>query len=321
MKISVVIPTYNRPFHLNRVLQSLKDQTFQPSEVIIVDASPNPVEIQNSFEFPLIIIASLPSVCKQRNLGIRQAVFDWILLCDDDLEFPADYLMKLIKHIQSHSEAGAVSGKFLQQHNGNWVAQYPIHSTLRLLYRFLFLQGFWGEIVLEKLNIFSSYLVNFYKRKGNHIALSGWPVLTDFSGEYFKTRIYTLGAALVKKEWLLTSPYDEILDANGIGDNYGVALGFPPEGIHVVTNAFVLHHLADENRLTSIESYYKRVMAIAYFIKTRLELKRFSRIYLLWSLIGNFGLFFFKRRWGLLRVNIKLIVMIGIDLNHYLLKK
>src|SRR5687768_17940800 len=62
----------------------------------------------------------------------------------------------------------------------------------------------WGEIKCSKK--FSRY----YQQKGNHISKAGWPVLTNFTGEYFTTPVYSLGAALVKKQWLLHSPFDEV---------------------------------------------------------------------------------------------------------------
>jgi hypothetical protein len=64
-------------------------------------------------------------------------------------------------------------------------------------------------------------------RKGNHISKAGWPVISDFSGDYFKTPLYSLGASLVRRDWLLRSPFDEVLDRHGIGEHYGVIAGFP----------------------------------------------------------------------------------------------
>jgi hypothetical protein len=43
----------------------------------------------------------------------------------------------------------------------------------------------------------------------------------------------------VRRQWLIRSPFDEVLDPHGIGDNYGVAFGFPSK-IHVLNSAWVL---------------------------------------------------------------------------------
>src|SRR6185295_17891110 len=97
---------------------------------------------------------------------------------------------------------------------------------------------------------------------------AGWPVITDFSGDFFITPVYGLGASVVGREWLLLSPYEELLDRHGIGDNYGVAMSFPVTGIHVLNNAFVYHHQEPANRLQRPLQYLRRVFALDYFIRT-----------------------------------------------------
>src|SRR5690606_21956500 len=97
------------------------------------------------------------------------------------------------------------------------------------LWKYIFGLSVWGAIKCGP-----AWLKRCYNRKGNHITKAGWPVITQMSGEFYITPVYTLGASLVKRDWLLQSPFDEVLDRNGIGDNYGVAMGFPEMGIHIV---------------------------------------------------------------------------------------
>ena len=86
-----------------------------------------------------------------------------------------------------------------------------------------------------------------------------------FSGEYFITPLYSLGAALIPKSWLIKSPFDEFLDPHGIGEHYGVIAGFPSQKIHVLNNAFVYHHHEEANRLQKSLQYYRRVLALDYY--------------------------------------------------------
>jgi glycosyltransferase involved in cell wall biosynthesis len=286
-EISVVIPTCNRRERLLSLLGDLDRSTMRPLEILVVDSSDRPLSPGDLAPFGdrVRCLQSPKSVCVQRNRGIQEARGAWIFLCDDDVEVPSDYLAKLTAHLAGHPEAGAVSGLFKERVGGEWVGQFPVTSLAWLLWVRLFRLGLWGEIRCE--GPLGELLAEPYRRRGNHISSAGWPVLTDFQGPYFKTPLYSLGAALVRREWLLRSPFDEGLDRHGYGDNFGVAMGFPAEGIHVVTDAFVRHHRAQTERLPGTVAYAKRVLALDRFIGTRRELPDVRRGWLLWSLLGN----------------------------------
>jgi glycosyltransferase involved in cell wall biosynthesis len=285
--ISVVIPTYNRRARLFSLLGDLSRSLLAPREILVVDSSDEAAEAADlaSFGDRVRYLRSEKSVCVQRNLGIREATGSWIFLCDDDVEVPADYLSRLAAHVEAHPRAGAVSGLFLERADGHWVGQFPITSWYGLLWRRIFQLGIWGEIQCR--DVVGEILAAHYRSRGNHISSAGWPVLTDFQGPFFRTPVYSLGAALVRKDWLTRSPFDERLDRHGYGDNYGVALGFPAEGIHVVTEAFVHHHKEQAERPRMAIGYTKRILALDLFIASRGAQTGAHRGWLLWSLFGN----------------------------------
>jgi len=157
----------------------------------------------------------------------------------------------------------------------------------------------------------------YYRRKGNHLSLAGWPVLTQFSGTFFTTPLYSLGAALVRKDWLLAAPFDEVLDRYGMGDNYGVAAGIPPAGLCVVTDAFVYHQKEASGRIRRPLQYFRRVLALDYFISTK-ETLRFARPgWLLWSLIGNALSFIRDNDRPMMRPAVRTIWMVATRQNPY----
>lgn len=285
------------------LLANLNQSVYPLLEIIIVDSGEDRLTAGDCAAFSNLAIQyiqSEASVCIQRNKGIQQARGAWIFLCDDDVEMPADYLQKLTDHIKKYPGAGAVSGQFLQIVGNEWKGQYPITSTFNLWWHFIFQLSIWGSIQ-SRSNIFTKGIISYYKRKGNHLSRAGWPVITDFSGDYSRVQVYTLGASLVKKEWLLQSPYDEILDKHGIGDNYGVSLGFPSEGIHMVHAAFVYHHRGPENRLHRPLQYYRRALALDYFMNTKKIPAHIKRRAFLWSLAGNVIVYIFQRNWMMVK--------------------
>lgn len=320
MKISVVIPTCERKARLVALLHNLERSTHPVDEVIIVDSGNDrllPDEISQFSKLNIQYTDSERSVCIQRNKGINMARSPWIFLCDDDIEIPADYLEKLIGHLKLQPHAGAVSGRWLEKHNGEWKAGFAINSTGALLWKYIFQLGIWGEINLSNNNAIVSRLKKYYLRKGNHISNAGWPVNTIFDGDYFVCPVYSLGASLVKIEWLMQSPFDETLDPHGIGDNYGVALGFPEWGIHIVNQTFVYHHKEPANRLNNTLQYYRRLLALAYFIKTMPSLRHISNLSLLWSLTGNALGFLRVGNMGMTRATIRAMWKIMVNRNPY----
>jgi glycosyltransferase involved in cell wall biosynthesis len=292
--ISVVIPTCNRKERVLDLLVNLALMRSPVLEVIVVDSGEDrldPADYAALGKLNIQYVHSPKSVCIQRNTGIRMARGKWIFLCDDDIRLPFDYLSKLMMHYRMHPQAGAISGLVLQRTGdatakGKWTAQYPIESGGELLRAFIFRLGIWGEIKWAGKNPLLKKIKAWYIRKGNHISKAGWPVITDFSGEHFVCPVFGLGASLIKRAWLLQSPYDEVLDPHGIGDNYGVSVGFPP-GIHVLTKAFVYHDHEQVNRLKRPLQYYRRALALDYFRKTKKELRQVKKYWLLWSLLGN----------------------------------
>jgi glycosyltransferase involved in cell wall biosynthesis len=319
MHISVVIPTCNRRQRLLLLLQNLDRSSYPLLEVIIVDSGEDKVQPSDYFAFKNLNIQyfhSEKSVCIQRNIGIKKAKGEWIFLCDDDIEVPGDYLEKIAAHVKVNQQAGAVSGLVLQKENNEWTAHYPVHSAFQLFWKFIFQLSIWGEIQCQRKNIIITKIKNFYQRRGNHISKAGWPVITDFSGHYFVSPIYGLGASVVKKEWLMQSLYAEILDRHGIGDNYGVAINFPGN-IHVLRDAFVYHHQEPVNRLHRPVQYFRRVLALDYFIRTNKKLRFVKKTWLLWSLMGNLLQFIFIRDRTMIRPAFKVIWKIASGNNPY----
>jgi glycosyltransferase involved in cell wall biosynthesis len=303
-----------------RVLRSLNRSTYPVHEVIVVDSGDDAIGVHEFEEFKTLKIdleKSERSVCVQRNIGIKKAKSEWIFLCDDDLEVTPEYLHLLADAAKSDHRIGALSGVVLQIENNKWEGQYAITSSRQLLWRFIFQLSIWGEINCASTNWFVRSIKDYYRKRGNHISPAGWPVMTDFSGEHFKTPVYGLGASLIKKEWLLHSLYDEVLDPHGIGDNYGVAIGFPIQEIHVISKASVHHHQAPDNRLSLPTRYFRRTLALDYFIRTRKELKDTTTLWFAWSLFGNLIAYIFSGKRDMVRAAIKSLTVTVFKRNPY----
>jgi glycosyltransferase involved in cell wall biosynthesis len=86
--VSVVIPTFNRPYFLCELLESLCHQTYLHFEVIIVNDQGDSVDFVKTLypELPIHIIELEQKSyhVMARNEGVKRAKGEYILLCDDD---------------------------------------------------------------------------------------------------------------------------------------------------------------------------------------------------------------------------------------------
>ena len=97
MKISVIIPIYNRSWSFERALSSVVDQSYNPFEIIVVDDGSDAreakkiQEIIESYQKKITDIILLTQnnrgVSAARNLGVRESRGDWMAFLDSDDEW------------------------------------------------------------------------------------------------------------------------------------------------------------------------------------------------------------------------------------------
>ena len=106
MKISVVIPTYNRYELLKKALTSVFSQTYQASEVIVIDdgSTDNTKNILYDFPNIIYIYQDNSGVSSARNQGIKNATNEWMAFLDSDDEWHRDKLQKQVDFHQKNSD-------------------------------------------------------------------------------------------------------------------------------------------------------------------------------------------------------------------------
>lgn len=324
--ISIVIPTRNRLESLTRTLHSLARQTIMAREILIVDASEQPLEKNQVFvdfaSADLQIITSEASVCRQRNIGIEKSSSDFILLLDDDVTLSENYLETLLAYLQSEPKSIVCSGLLMENRHADWCYSEPQKSLLGLMVSYLFGLSVGMDMKGSELPKGKVYrqLVRAYQKKGNTISKAGWPIITDFSAPVFSTAVYGLGASLIRAENLKKVGFDEAFYTNGIGDNYDLAMGLMSE-INVLTSAQAFHYRESKNRISPSTAYQHRVAALHYIL---LKYERFTKSNLLWlafSLVGNSILFLLQGKFKMLGYNLKAITRIIFNFPLYKSKK
>jgi GT2 family glycosyltransferase len=114
--IALVIATRDRPADLRRLLESLRMQTMQPAEIVVVDAGDEAVEPVLQ-DFPKLPIRHLrhwpPSAAAQRNAGIRACGPSATLIgfADDDTTFEANSIEAMLDFWQT-ADPGVLGAAF-----------------------------------------------------------------------------------------------------------------------------------------------------------------------------------------------------------------
>ena len=162
--ISLIVATKDRPDDLRRLLESLSRQTVRPAEIVIVDASREPVEPLMA-ELPQLTIRYLrhlpPSAAAQRNAGIRacDAASTLIGFADDDTTFEPDAFANLLD-FWKHASPDVLGAAFN-------IRNYPERGT-----------GFLKHSALSE-------WLGLYSPIPGSVAISGWQTII---GELSETR-------------------------------------------------------------------------------------------------------------------------------------
>ena len=107
MKISVVIPTFNRLSVLTRALDSAINQTIKPHEIIVIDDGSSDQTrnwIRNKFPEINYFYQKNMGVSTARNTGIDMAKGDWIAFLDSDDEWDKAKLELQSKAIHNNKD-------------------------------------------------------------------------------------------------------------------------------------------------------------------------------------------------------------------------
>lgn len=100
MRISVIIPTRNRPVALAECLRSLENQSTKPDEVIVVinDQDHKTKALLSNLKLDLdlkCIAVSEKGSCTLRNRGIAASCGDVVVFLDDDVVVPPSYIERV----------------------------------------------------------------------------------------------------------------------------------------------------------------------------------------------------------------------------------
>lgn len=131
MKFSLIICTYLRPKPLIDLLESVKEQSLYPDEILIIDGSTNQATatLLNEKSFSnlkyFLVTAENRGLTKQRNFGISKVAAQSDIVCflDDDTVLETNYFEEIIKTFKTKEDAVGVGGLAINEYK--WQLQNP----------------------------------------------------------------------------------------------------------------------------------------------------------------------------------------------------
>jgi glycosyltransferase involved in cell wall biosynthesis len=153
-EISVLIPTKNRSLAVLECIRSVNNQSVQPAEIIIVDASDGDgleALIRNNAEGVIRIeyVRSEAGLTHQKNIGVQKSSGDIVLVLDDDVILNEDFIKEILNIFNNPSfdGIGCVYGDMVlnnDKHDAGWRGAFPnsfvsaLNNRIHGLFRTLF---------------------------------------------------------------------------------------------------------------------------------------------------------------------------------------
>lgn len=121
-KVSYIIPTMMRQDFTLNLLNDLKNQTYLPNQVIVVDATPEnsrDESLYNPSDYPFEVQfhwQTTKGSCRARNEAIDLCTGDYIVFGDDDIRIQPNFIENHIRLLQTYN-AGACNGLDIMAQN------------------------------------------------------------------------------------------------------------------------------------------------------------------------------------------------------------
>lgn len=106
--VSIIVPTYNSAEFLEDCLQSVKNQTYDNIELIVVDnnSMDNTKEIAKKFTDK--VFNKGPERCTQRNFGVKQADGEFVAIIDSDMKLATEVIEQCVNKMQEDERVAGV---------------------------------------------------------------------------------------------------------------------------------------------------------------------------------------------------------------------
>ena len=268
LKLSVIIPTLNRPDDLVVAVKSILEQSLLPDELIIVDQSLDSKSKDNievlfsklNFKTKLIYIhdSSIIGLVSAKNNGVKNSSGDIISFLEDDELLSENYLKNTINIFHKNENILGCSG---------------IVSNIRRsgFYEIMFKIFHRGLFFDKRVDV-----VKFRDCKGDGTLITSTHIsggLSSYRKEVFQKIKYDL--------------YNDFFYCEDIEFSIRASDYFGQERFVIATNVCLSHFMSSINR-DVLEPRWRRKTSEFILLYKKNKEKKFSLIFVLWLMLGLF---------------------------------
>lgn len=270
MNFTLIICTYQRPIPLLKLLQSVKEQSLYPKEILIVDGSTNnetkDILIQNSFNNLkyFLVTSEDRGLTRQRNFGIAKAAIESEIICflDDDTVLGNNYFENLIKTYSILPNALGVGGYINNEDSWTKVNLDYIPKGNEFYYDGWKKKEGSRFVLRKKLGLDSNVKPGFMPEFSNGRSISFLPP----SGKIYEVEQLMGGVSSFKKLVFDTFQFSTYFEGYGLYEDADFTLRLSKVGkLYINTNAQLAHYHDDSGRPNKYQ-YGKMVVINGWYV-------------------------------------------------------
>ena len=270
MQFTLIICTYKRAQPLLKLLLSVKEQTLYPTEILIVDGSPddltNDMLLQNTFEKIKYFKVSEKErgLTKQRNFGIARVQDESEIVCflDDDTILESNYFEEIIKVFSENKDCVGVGGVAVNE-NRWFVANHDVKYNSK---HFFQMEGY---VLKESLrNKIRNYFgLHSDKKPGvmpeySHVRTCGYPL----TGKNYEVDLLIGMSMSFRKQIFDTLRFSTYFEGYGLYEDADFSLRALRYGKNYICTKARLGHYHDAAGRPNKYDYGKMVVRNGYYV-------------------------------------------------------
>lgn len=270
MNFSLIICTFMRPKPLLQLLQSVRDQTLYPQEILIIDGSTNDetqvILEKNSFK-NLHYYKVAPQdrgLTKQRNFGIKKVSDASEIVCflDDDTVLLPSYFEEILKTYKIHPKALAVGGQIINESNWEFVGENYQAPTKEFYFDGWKRKESSRFILRKKLKLDSDCPPGYSSLYSHGRSLGFLPP----SNKIYEVEMLMGGVSSFRKKIFTALQFSTYFEGYGLYEDADFTLRLAKMGQLYVNTAAQLYHFHDASGRPNQYKYGKMVVRNGWYV-------------------------------------------------------